>query len=142
MSCDYPCSICDPDEWEEESKPPPYDFDAVYERAESALERSFDKDASVLWWVPMEGWPEDVTIGEERDIEDVTGMYGSRPMTMLMGQRFYMKRERGWGSGVDSFYIISYMTKVLDWEKGISYISAVQSRTPPPWGWWMPTLAP
>lgn len=142
MSCDYPCHVCDPEAWAEETKAPPYDFDAVYERASSGMDAAFLRERrGPIWWVPMEGWPEDVTITEERDTEDIG--FGTHPWTtMLMDHRIYMERLADSLWNPQRFRIISYMQTVLDWDKGIWYISAVQSATPPPWGWWMPTLNP
>lgn len=136
MSCDYPCQVCDPEEWAEETKPPPYDFYAAYIRAWTGFDKAFHKDASVLWWVPMEGQLQELTIREEREYEDIN-LYPGRSITQLAANYIYLERGQG-----ESFRIISYMTKVLDWDKGLTYISAVQSPTSPPWGWWMPTLTP
>jgi hypothetical protein len=141
MSCDYPCHICDPEEWAEETKPPPYDMDKIYGRTESALEKAFDKDASIMWWVPMEGQMQGLTLREECKYDEFCIAPRIPVMTMLVAQDYWLE-GRGRDGRKYGFPIISYMTKILDRDKGLTYVSAVQSRTPPPWGWWMPTLNP
>lgn len=154
MSCDYPCHICDPEDWEE--NPPrdwedlQYDVERAYDGALKNLERVFSKlgyaegpppgyVSKPIWWELMDEWPDGVYITEENDYDDSL-FYGGTLTRVLTNSYIYMERKRSqnWldNAGVDRFPIRSYLT----YRDPVPHIAAVLSSTPPPWGWWMPSL--
>lgn len=135
MSCDYPCHICDPQAWEEESRPAPYDFYGKMERALLAFDRAQfgERHAPYIWWVPMDGWPEGVTVHFDRQVEelDFGGVYSRR--AMIVDNSVFLEKDQ-------QRVRVQTVMQAVDWKRKTAAYTEVQSRTCPPWGWWMPSL--
>lgn len=142
--CDYPCSICDPEEWAEENKPPAYNFTMKYEYALlkldallHSIEAAQVRPRVPIWWELWSPWPDNWKVERKIQTEDISPYMSSMPTTtMVMQDQIYIVdtySQRRWP-------IIKYGQRVVDWDKKLVAFDGIYASQPPEFGVWMPSL--